>query len=88
MINRILRRTVESTSASNMAMKCTYDFLPVVLHRRSFSWNAVGILEITRQDAFEGFDGVVVLFDELRKLSYATTDVDCGRRIGDVERGE
>ena len=51
-IDRVLQPS--STSAKNTVTerKFPYDFLAVVLHRGSFRGNAVGVLEIGRQDIF------------------------------------
>lgn len=59
-----------------------------MLHRRTFGGDAIGILKVARQDTFERFDGVVVLLDEFRELAHSSTDVDCCRRVGNIERSE
>jgi hypothetical protein len=45
-------------------------------------------LQVPNEDLLKFTDGIVVVFDELRKLSDTTANVDGGGRIGDLKTGK
>lgn len=56
--------------------------------RWPFGRQTIRVLEVPRQDLFEFFHRLVVLLDEFGQGADAATDVDCRRRVRDVETEE
>lgn len=56
--------------------------------RRPLARQAIRVLKIPRQDFFELLHRLVMLLDQLGQGADATTDVNCGRRVRDVETEE
>jgi len=54
-------------------------------HRGPLGRQVVGVLEVGREDSLKSANGIVVAVDKLGKGSDASTDVNGGGRVGNLE---